>query len=243
MTTVEIHPPRVLNAHHFGGLDKLPDNAVYVGRPSIYGNRYSSKSGIYTKEECVALHRVDLYFKLIQNPLFFDQLKDELGGRDLVCWCKQIKRLSACHADNYLHVLDPRLIDRRYDKTVLYYLMDDLRYVSGLMDEWVRCGACHSDYLPLFIRLSDTMVGIREALRISQEKDTSPDNVCFLVAQLVIDFELAIQEVDVKMADYRLAHAEWVAYRFTEGRSDRFAEPANPSAPMKRKTTPKISSD
>lgn len=77
--------PRVLNRRR--GDDVA--NAVYVGRPTKWGNPFIvGKHG--TRDQVVEAYRLWL---LRGNPLR-EQL-GELAGRDLVCWCAP----APCHAD------------------------------------------------------------------------------------------------------------------------------------------------
>ncbi|MCW3782998.1 DUF4326 domain-containing protein [Defluviimonas salinarum] len=81
----DIDIPQVLNAHVVG---KSAPNAVYVGRPSPFGNPFSiGKDG--TREEVIAKYVAWLH----QNPDFVARARRELKGRDLICWCAP----RACH--------------------------------------------------------------------------------------------------------------------------------------------------
>lgn len=75
----------------------MPKDAVYVGRPSRYGNPFrvglsSDGTTRYTAEDAVRKFEWLLGRRLVQDPAFLDRLR----GRDVVCWC----RLDApCHGD------------------------------------------------------------------------------------------------------------------------------------------------
>jgi hypothetical protein len=79
------------------GATPPPSEAVYVGRPTKYGNPYIvGKDGI--QGACV-----ELYKEWIENPEQQDLKKDieeNLKGKDLICWCKPL----ACHADVILEI-------------------------------------------------------------------------------------------------------------------------------------------
>jgi hypothetical protein len=80
--------PRVLNQR----TDEIPPDAIYVGRPSKWGNPFTiGKDG--TRDEVIA--KYDDYFD--NSDLMFSL--HEIRGRDLVCWCAP----EACHADRLLH--------------------------------------------------------------------------------------------------------------------------------------------
>ena len=80
---------------------RMPENAVYVGRPTIWGNPYGICS-IRTREEAVMEYEIWLRTKLVNEPHFLDGLK----GKDLACWCPLDK---PCHADVILKILKERL--------------------------------------------------------------------------------------------------------------------------------------
>lgn len=76
---------RVLNK----ATDEIPHGAVYIGRPSKWGNPFiSGVDG--TRSEVIEKYRQHLY----SSPELMDSLH-ELVGKDLVCWCKP----KACHGD------------------------------------------------------------------------------------------------------------------------------------------------
>lgn len=82
---------------------KMPEGAVYVGRPSRWGNPYLSGGFGCSPESAVALF-VDMLQRAPLNPdgtTQFDTIKRALAGKDLACWCP----LSApCHADVLLEL-------------------------------------------------------------------------------------------------------------------------------------------
>ncbi len=66
----------------------VPNEAVYVGRPSKWGNPYGAGDG----DRDVAIAQYELW--LDRNPGLLAQL-EELRGKDLVCWCAPLR----CHGD------------------------------------------------------------------------------------------------------------------------------------------------
>lgn len=75
----------------------LPDGAVYVGRPSKWGNPFKiGKHG--TREEVIDKYRVRITACISNNPHVYDLT--ELKGKDLVCWCHP----QPCHADVLLEL-------------------------------------------------------------------------------------------------------------------------------------------
>ncbi len=72
-----------------------PVAAVYVGRPTVWGNPYPLKRG-ETRSEVIAKYREYLE----RNPAMIARARRELRGKDLVCWCAPL----ACHADVLMEV-------------------------------------------------------------------------------------------------------------------------------------------
>jgi len=86
--------PRVLNKR----TDTIPPDAVYVGRPSKWGNPYiigrdGTRKEVIKKYRLYLNHLIDAGFILTFNV-------DELRGKDLVCWCSPLP----CHADILLEL-------------------------------------------------------------------------------------------------------------------------------------------
>lgn len=83
--------PKVYNTRH----KDYPKDAVYIGRPSKWGNPYRVGKDI-SQEEAVELYRI----YLSNSPKLAEAAKKELAGKDLRCWCKPL----ACHGDVLLEV-------------------------------------------------------------------------------------------------------------------------------------------
>lgn len=67
---------------------ELPDDAVYVGRPSVYGNPFVvGRHG--TRDEVIRM------FEDYLTPDLIAKIKHELKGKHLSCWCAPKK----CHAN------------------------------------------------------------------------------------------------------------------------------------------------
>ncbi len=78
---------KVLNARKVG---KTAANAVYVGRPSVFGNQFvigrdGSREDVIRKYEQF----------ILSTPWLLAMAKEKLKGKDLICWCAPC----ACHAD------------------------------------------------------------------------------------------------------------------------------------------------
>lgn len=70
---------------HLGG---VPNGAIYIGRPSKWGNPFVIGSD-GTREQVIEKYEQYLYLSGLINQV------DELRGRDLVCYCAPL----ACHGD------------------------------------------------------------------------------------------------------------------------------------------------
>lgn len=83
--------PRVLNKHH----GPAPAGAVYIGRPSKWGNPFViGRDG--DRAAVVERYRRWLAFQ----PALVNAAQAELRGRSLVCFCAPL----ACHGDVLLDV-------------------------------------------------------------------------------------------------------------------------------------------
>ncbi len=75
---------------------KKSEYDVYIGRPSLWGNPYSSKKGTLAKyfvgSKSEAIQSYEEYLE--SSPDLLEALK-ELKGKRLGCWCKP----KPCHGD------------------------------------------------------------------------------------------------------------------------------------------------
>ena len=67
----------------------MPDGAIYVGRPTKWGNPFTvgakNQFGTITKDN---RHAASLYLGFApQNEKLIEAARDELAGKDLACWC------------------------------------------------------------------------------------------------------------------------------------------------------------
>jgi hypothetical protein len=77
---------------------KMPPNAVYVGRPTKWGNPF--RIGVDgSREGVIAKYREWLNGKLREDPGFLEPLR----GKDLACWCPLDR---PCHADVIIEYLE-----------------------------------------------------------------------------------------------------------------------------------------
>lgn len=77
---------------------RMPENTVYVGRGSKWGNPFTVDE--YGREKAVSMFRD--YIGHPNSPHGFEPHEiEELRGKDLACWCKEDQ---ACHADVLLEL-------------------------------------------------------------------------------------------------------------------------------------------
>jgi hypothetical protein len=93
---------------------RMPEGAVYVGRPSKWGNPYSA-----TGQGCTPETAVDMFRHMLARApcgdgqwgrageTVYDTIRRDLRGRDLACWCPLD---SPCHADVLLEIANRQLV-------------------------------------------------------------------------------------------------------------------------------------
>ena len=79
---------------------KTPGGAIYVGRPTVFGNPFQVGPVLTTREEAVDLYRWWLDHTEPGQDVWLRARRD-LRGRDLLCWCPAS---SVCHADVLLEI-------------------------------------------------------------------------------------------------------------------------------------------
>lgn len=89
--------PRVWNKRD----PNVPRDAVYVGRPTKWGNPYSYLSGMRAVKVATRAEAIELYRqRIVYDPDLLAEAKRELRGKHLVCWCAPLP----CHADVLLEI-------------------------------------------------------------------------------------------------------------------------------------------
>ena len=79
------------------GAEKPPKDAIYVGRPTKWGNPFAvGRDG--DQEECVALYKE--WINQPEQDWLVEAAQQELQGKDLVCWCVP----QPCHAKVLMEV-------------------------------------------------------------------------------------------------------------------------------------------
>ena len=80
---------------------RMPPNTVYVGRPSKWGNPYKNARAGGDGEPMSLEWILWRYKKDCRKHYFRKQIKAELKGKNLACWCP-LDQL--CHADILLEI-------------------------------------------------------------------------------------------------------------------------------------------
>ena len=101
---------------------RMPEGAVYVGRPTIWGNPYWHVAKFHGVDKSLAMFRMTahgMWLPTIANQFqvgYWDDhdewlrrigghplemIRSELRGKDLACWCPLDK---PCHADILLEI-------------------------------------------------------------------------------------------------------------------------------------------
>ena len=76
-----------LNVYNKRRPNEIPHGAVYVGRPTVYGNPFSNG----TKAQNIADFREYAQERIVKQPHWLDRLK----GKDVICWCSP----AGCHGE------------------------------------------------------------------------------------------------------------------------------------------------
>ena len=85
-----VRKPKVYNQRNKTLSGRPPPDAVYVGRPSSYGNPFPLKE---EKEQVQVIEQYENW--LNSQPTLIADIKANLRGKDLVCWCSP----KLCHVD------------------------------------------------------------------------------------------------------------------------------------------------
>ena len=113
-------PPRRIQRSRAKGW-RMPEGAVYVGRPSMDSNpflviqdgprwgvwrngsleQHQARDRADAHDLAVALYRRDMEAACARDPQAADLMRMRLRGRDLCCWCPPGL---ACHADVLLEI-------------------------------------------------------------------------------------------------------------------------------------------
>ena len=84
---------------------KMPPNAIYVGRPTVWGNPYVVGSELMNGETLTAEKAVKLYEQHIADNFSERDIRHCLHDKDLACWCALDE---PCHADVLLRIANSR---------------------------------------------------------------------------------------------------------------------------------------
>lgn len=94
---------------------KMPENTVYVGRPTKWGNpMYVGFYKDYSREDAIRDYEkyinrqpdVRSFENAFGKPPSIEEIKKELRGKNLACFCKEGE---PCHADVLLKIANNEL--------------------------------------------------------------------------------------------------------------------------------------
>ena len=80
---------------------KMPDNTIYVGRPTVWGNPFVVGSELIGGEKLSAEKSIALYRQYAREAFNLRDLRACLRGKNLACWCRLGQ---PCHADVLLEM-------------------------------------------------------------------------------------------------------------------------------------------
>ena len=78
---------------------RKPEGVIYVGRGSKWGNPY--RVDAFGREKAIEIFEFYLAHGQTMTGITAADVRRELRGKDLMCWCKTNE---ACHADVLLRV-------------------------------------------------------------------------------------------------------------------------------------------
>ncbi len=84
---------------------KMPANAIYVGRPTVWGNPYVVGSELMSGETLTAEKAVVSYEQHLADNFSERDIRHCLHDKDLACWCALDE---PCHADVLLRIANSR---------------------------------------------------------------------------------------------------------------------------------------
>ena len=97
------HPVRIQRRRTKGW--RMPEGAVYVGRPTRWGNPFRINVESDTSRPVAIGHYSRWLTSLLRSGTpFAQEFLDPLRGHDLVCWCPLDQ---PCHADVLLELANP----------------------------------------------------------------------------------------------------------------------------------------
>jgi hypothetical protein len=85
---------------------RMPEGAVYVGRPTVWGNRYIvGEPGTGLGVVATVAEAVEGFRRMWSEPHQLAYIREQLRGKDLACWCRLGQ---PCHADVLLELANAR---------------------------------------------------------------------------------------------------------------------------------------
>lgn len=90
---------------------RMPENTIYVGRPSKWGNPFTGDDAVVDYKECLLNNTMTYYyyndkeeaFKQYERFRWICENISQLKGKNLACWCGLDKE---CHIDVLLEFVN-----------------------------------------------------------------------------------------------------------------------------------------
>lgn len=80
---------------------RMPDGAIYVGRPSKWGNPFTVGPDANYSERAAIVGEYSTWLRFNPEAKELRKSLSELRGKDLACWCRAGQ---PCHADVLLEI-------------------------------------------------------------------------------------------------------------------------------------------
>ena len=80
---------------------KMPANAIYVGRPTVWGNPYVVGSELMNGERSRAGKALELYEQHLADNFNERDIRHCLHDKDLACWCALDEPCHACRSYHF----------------------------------------------------------------------------------------------------------------------------------------------
>lgn len=78
---------------------EIPAGAIYVGRPTKWGNTFSHLRGTLAQWHVATIEEaISSYERWLKCQPHLMAALPELRGKDLICWCSTPSRPGPCHA-------------------------------------------------------------------------------------------------------------------------------------------------
>jgi replicative DNA helicase len=191
---------KVVNCKHFKGL------AVYIGRPSIFGNpfpinRFNDRSAVIKKYRKWLWTELQKDGKLKAEFIKLANLASK-ENLNLSCWCKQPNREVACHGDVLKAAIEWYIRSNMSLNSIDIFSNDDTsesRLVTGIQQLDTKLGFLQSGLVTLKGKAGHGKTAL--ALFISQECKQSSLYLSAEMAEAALALRLVARKAKLKLTD------------------------------------------